>query len=316
MASLLLIVRPYVSTRLKIIRPYIYDRTNASPRQETRIDTRPAKSLPTGPEQLPIEVRLMIYNYIFEPAPAAVEFGETISPVPVIFQAVSFFRRSDLVAHFLQSATEFTIRIDSDLRSAELAAWVKSGICGRLQHMKVLRLQWVTGFETVPIVEAVVHFLTLLRPAKIEWPHPPPYDDYKSVFQNTVMEMERRTPNEKELAQLIKPFKFHWFYANCTESDDEGDDPMAEYGEMLGEDEFESDDDMISESDYSDVTLGASQTLLKETLGIQLLHEAEASHFLGRLGVPVRDRATIDFARACNSGRIWDLVGDRDESQG
>ncbi|KAK5678506.1 hypothetical protein LTS10_008950 [Elasticomyces elasticus] len=304
MASPLVIVRPYASTRLKIIRPYIYDRTDASPRQETRIYTRSADSPSTGPEQQPTEVRLMIYNYIFEPAPAVVEFGEAISPVPVILQAVPFFRRSDLVAHFLQGATEFTIRIDSDLRPVELAAWVKSGICGRLQHMKVLRLQWVTGFETVPIVEAVVHFLTLQRPAKIEWPHPPPYVEYKYVFNNTVMEMDRRTPNQQELAQLIKPFKFHWFYTNCTESDNEGDDPMAEYGDTLGEDEFESDDDMISESDRSDVTLGSSQNLVNEFFGFQTSHEAEASRFLKRLGVPVRDQATIEFARACNSGRI------------
>ncbi|KAK5737753.1 hypothetical protein LTR17_006401 [Elasticomyces elasticus] len=288
-----------MASPLVIVRP-----TNASPRQETRIYTRPADSLPTGPEQLPTEVRLMIYNHIFEPAPAVVEFGESIRPVPVILQAIPFFRRSDLVTHFLQGATEFTINIDSDLRPGDLAAWVRSGICRRLQHVKALRLRWVTRVESVPLVEVIVHFLTLQRPAKIEWPHPPPYDEYKHFFNNTVMELDRRTPNEEELARLIKPFKFHWFYTNCTESDDEGDDPMAEYGEMLGEDEFESDDGMISESDRSDVTLGSSQILVNEFFGFQTSHEAEASRFLKRLGVPVRDQATIEFARVCNSGRI------------
>ncbi|KAK5728706.1 hypothetical protein LTR15_001845 [Elasticomyces elasticus] len=221
-----------------------------------------------GFEQLPPELRWMIYDYLFQPYPCYTYSGTATHAVPAILQADPHCRRSDFKSYFMNDASEVNITLDGDSHPTALAAWSDS--------------------EVDPEIAVIVHFKTL-HSLTIEWLHEPPRDEYLDAFEDVLLHMEQQTPNEEELVKLFQLLEYHWCYWQLTRSNKQIDEPVGEYGEFL-----------MLDSDLSGDATSEVQTLL---LGLGGQSSSElADHFMKRLSATAPDSALRVFVRECLAG--------------
>jgi len=164
-------------------------------------------------ERLPPELRLMIYDLLFERFPTTLSIRSPVPAVPTILQASPFCRRSDLVPHYLRVGRELKIKMHRTMSAAEVATWVTHAICERLRHFKALRLRWKTGLHVRPRVEVVITFRTAERPASIGWVHSLLFQANMRVLEDAVHGLRECTPGTDELALLLRPYGVSWLHA-------------------------------------------------------------------------------------------------------